>query len=119
MQALWVLFGFEGLGLFVVAFVSYRVGARLELELERHRNAIRRLWRDRDELRAEVNRLRQHVAAKLAEAGLTPAVVQISDVRPLDVEPCTRCGEPEGERVGTVCRECHRALEEVGSSGTH
>lgn len=119
MQALWILFGVEGLALLVVAFAFSRVAARFELELERHRSAIRRLWRDRDELRKEVNGLRHYVGEKLAAAGLAPATVQLSALPAIDVEPCARCGTLEGERVGNVCRECDRDLKEGRDHGTH
>lgn len=73
------------LGLLVLAFVALVGLGRIVLAerkaAKEARDAIRRLWADRDELRAEVNRLHGYIGEKLAEAGLAPQTVMLSAVR--------------------------------------
>lgn len=50
-------------------------------ELERAKRAIGKLWTDRDELRAEVNRLHGYIGEKLSDAGLAPKTVMVSAIQ--------------------------------------
>ena len=72
----------------------------LRADLERKSDAIQRLWRERDELRAEVAKLR---SAVLALRGRLLWIDQKADTREIDAQLLgTNVG---AERPGTVLRD--------------
>lgn len=73
------------LGLLLLAFVAIvglgRIVLREKASASEVRGQIRKLWNDRDELRAEVNRLHGYIGEKLSDAGLAPKTVMLSAVQ--------------------------------------